>query len=125
METFFVVFYISQVNTYIQCHVAVRRITTLHDLSLEISQNEGVKDFDDLKLGPISCHPLVGHYFAFPGGFEVCRITTEDVLNHMSDYLNKHPGKLQVEDFLSFISKARSLPSPQHLGVRVQSLGYK
>lgn len=96
----------------------------MHDLSLEISQNEGVKDFEDLKLGPISCHPLVGQYFAFPGGFKVCRIRTEDVLNHMSDYMNKHVGKIQVEDFLSFMTNAQSLPSPQHLGVRMQNFGY-
>ncbi|MCO5609952.1 hypothetical protein L7F22_064187 [Adiantum nelumboides] len=112
-----------KINTYIHCHVAVRRITTLHELSQEISENEGVKDFDDLKLGPLSYHPLVCQYFAFQAGVQVCKISTEDVLSHLSNYMNTHLGNIQLDDFLSFMSKARSLPSPQHLGVRLQSLG--
>lgn len=112
-----------KVNTYIHCHVAVKRITTLHDLSVEISQHEGVKDFDQLGLGPLPLHPLIVEYFAPPVQYEICKITTADVLQHLSDHMNKNFGKIQVEDFLSFMMKARSLPSPQHLGVRIQSIG--
>mgnify|MGYP007132918696 FL=1 len=102
----------------------MRKITTLHDLSLEIAQNEGVQSFEDLGLGPISLLPLVGQYFAPAGGPEVHKITTEDVLNYLAEYTNKCNGKVDVEAFLSFISNSRSIPSPQHLCVRMQNFGY-
>ncbi|KAH7429492.1 hypothetical protein KP509_09G052400, partial [Ceratopteris richardii] len=112
-----------KINTYIHCHVAVRRITTLDELSLEITQNEGISNFEDLKLGPLSFNPLVGQYFAFPEGLDIHRISTEDVLSHMSDYMKKHPGNVEMDDFLAFITKARSVPSPQHLGIRLRNIG--
>ena len=113
-----------QVNSYIHCHVAVRKVTTLYDLSLEIAQNEGVQDFEYLGLGPISLLPLVIQYFSPAGGPELHKITAVDVLDYLAEYTKKCNGKVEVEPFLSSIAMLRSVPSPQHLGVRLQNFGY-
>ncbi|KAF3443747.1 hypothetical protein FNV43_RR13437 [Rhamnella rubrinervis] len=53
-----------KINAFIQCFFAVRRITSLHDLEVAICNNEAIRMFEELELGPILQHPLVQHYFS-------------------------------------------------------------
>ncbi|KAF5781236.1 hypothetical protein HanXRQr2_Chr11g0481111 [Helianthus annuus] len=45
----------AKVNSFIHCFVEVQKITSLHDLEIEICKSERVKSFEELKLklGPI------------------------------------------------------------------------
>ncbi|GJT02514.1 hypothetical protein Tco_0823683 [Tanacetum coccineum] len=54
----------AKVNSFINCFVAVQKITSLHELVLALCENEGIKSFEELELGPILRHPLVVHYFS-------------------------------------------------------------
>ncbi|BFI30056.1 hypothetical protein AXG93_2528s1220 [Marchantia polymorpha subsp. ruderalis] len=114
-----------KVNAFIHSHVAGKKITTLYDLSVDLTRDEGVKEFEDLGLGPLLCHPLVGHYFTPPVGAEVHKITAGEVIQLLSDYIGNlgKDTRVQIDNFLSFIQKERSLPSPQHLCIKIQSLG--
>jgi len=114
------------VNAFIHCHVAGKRITTLYDLGCDLIQEEGVSDFEDLGLGPLLCHPLVIRYFSPPVKGDVLTITTEEVIQHLADYLGE-PGcgtHVDINKFMVYLQKERKAPTPEHLGVRVQSLGY-
>ncbi|KAL2634648.1 hypothetical protein R1flu_006127 [Riccia fluitans] len=114
-----------KVNAFIHSHVAGKKITTLYDLSVDLTRDEGVKEFEELGLGPLLCHPLVGHYFTPPVGAEVHRITAGEVIQLLSDYIGNlgKDTRVQIDNFLGFIQKERSLPSPQHLCIKIQSLG--
>ncbi|PWA52302.1 histidine kinase-like ATPase, C-terminal domain-containing protein [Artemisia annua] len=75
----------AKVNSFINCFVAVQKITSLHDLVLAICENEGIKSFEELELGPILKHPLVVHYFSIgPDVTEICKITTEQIVAYLS-----------------------------------------
>ncbi|KAL3693177.1 hypothetical protein R1sor_006828 [Riccia sorocarpa] len=114
-----------KVNAFIHSHVAGKKITTLYDLSVDLTRDEGVKEFEELGLGPLLCHPLVGHYFTPPGGAEVHKITAGEVIQLLSDYIGNlgKDTRVQIDNFLGYIQKERGLPSPQHLCIKIQSLG--
>ncbi|KAH9288605.1 hypothetical protein KI387_032722, partial [Taxus chinensis] len=114
-----------KVNAFVQCYVAVRRITTLYDLSVDICRHEEVEDFERLGLGPLVRHPLIMHYFAPPEDIVTAfKITTEQIVSHLSVFLYKHHEKnKQVEEFLSFLAKKQKVSSPEQLCIHVRSLG--
>ncbi|KAM0064933.1 putative histidine kinase/HSP90-like ATPase superfamily [Helianthus debilis subsp. tardiflorus] len=112
----------AKVNSFIHCFVGVQKITSLHDLEMAICESEGVKSFEELKLGPILKHPLVVHYFSVgPDVTEVCKITTEQIVAYLSK-LPRKKGKTTVDELLDSIAKKRKI-SRENLCVRIQSLG--
>ncbi|KAL3507314.1 hypothetical protein ACH5RR_032696, partial [Cinchona calisaya] len=115
----------AKINTFIHCYVGVRKVTTLYDLELAICKNEGVGLFDELELGPLVRHPLVIHYFSVsPDAKEVFRITSEDIISYLHEFLNTHRCKeVKVDELLDFIAEKRSNTSREKLNVRIQSLG--
>ena len=116
----------TQINSFIHCYVGVRKVTTLYDLELAICKNEGVGLFEELELGPLVRHPLVVHYFSvIPDVKKVFRITSEDIISYLHEYLKTHQGKeVKVEALLDFIAEKQSQTSREKLNVRIQSLGY-
>ncbi|CAA6667060.1 unnamed protein product [Spirodela intermedia] len=102
-----------KVNAFIHCFVGVWRITSLHDLDAAICKNEGIEQFDALRLGPLLQHPLVFHYFSIPPDTtEVPKITADEIICCLSSY-----------EFLSFLMERYSVSTKEKLGVRIQSLG--
>lgn len=93
---------------------------------MAICKNEGIKKFEELELGPFLRHPLVLHYFSVNCDVtEVFKITTRGIIVYLSEYLDTHKKKdINVDEFLNFIAKKRSLASKEKLGVRIQNLGY-
>lgn len=116
----------AKINSFIHCYVGVRKVTTLYDLELAICKNEGVGLFEELELGPLVRHPLVVHYFSvIPDVKEVFRITSEDIISYLHEYLKTHQGKeVKVEALLDFIAEKQSKTSREKLNVRIQSLGW-
>ncbi|PWA40966.1 hypothetical protein CTI12_AA557850 [Artemisia annua] len=113
----------AKVNSFINCFVAVQKITSLHDLVLSICENEGIKSFEELELGPILKHPLVVHYFSIgPDVTEICKITTEQIVAYLSIVPRRRKKTIMVDDLLEFIAKKRK-KNRENLCIRIQSLG--
>lgn len=115
-----------QINAFIHCFVAVRRITSLHDLEVAICNNEAIGKFEELGLGPFLRHPLVQHYFSVNSDTtEVFKITSEEIIALLCEFMDTCKNKdIKVDEFLYFISKKRSVSGKEKLGIRIQSLGY-
>lgn len=113
-----------QINAFIQCFVAVRRICSLYDLEVAVCENEGIEKFEELGLGPLVRHPLVLHYYSVKSDtLEVYKITSDEIISLLSKYMDTNK-EIKVEDFLDFIVKKRSVASKEELGIRIQSMGY-
>ncbi|CAM6113575.1 unnamed protein product [Calypogeia fissa] len=114
----------SRVNLFIQSYLSARKIATLYDLGYDLASEEGVNDYEDLGLGPLLCHELVIQNFSPPVGVEMNKITAMDVIQHLADWIDDHPKDvLKVESFVSYVASQLSLASPEHLLIRIQSLG--
>ncbi|MFS7913841.1 hypothetical protein Hanom_Chr02g00146491 [Helianthus anomalus] len=88
---------------------------------MAICESEGVKSFEELKLGPILKHPLVVHYFSVaPDVTQVCKITSEQIVAYLS-ILPRKDRKTTDDDLLGFIAK-RMKKTRGHLCIRIQSL---
>lgn len=103
----------------------------MYELEEAICKSEGVRIFEELKLGPFLRHQLVMHYFSVNSYLtEVIKITYDDVITLLAEFMGIHKIKkdkkkdVKIEEFLDFIAKTRSLGSKERLGVRVQNLGY-
>ncbi|KAG7028754.1 hypothetical protein SDJN02_09935, partial [Cucurbita argyrosperma subsp. argyrosperma] len=116
-----------KINSFIHCFVGVRRITTLYELEKAICKNEGVNQFEELRLGPFLRHPLVLHYFSVNSEVtEVFNIKSEEIVTLLSKFMDVDACRnkdITVEDFLDFISRKRSIKKREMLGIRVQNLG--
>jgi hypothetical protein len=111
-----------QINANIHAHVAAKRITTLHDLGCELTQEEGVSKFEDLGIGPLLLHPLVVRYFTPPD--EVLSITTEEVMQDLADYIgDTNYNRVEMDEFMGHLQRMHKAPTRLHLGVRIQTLG--
>ncbi|WCJ33174.1 Histidine kinase- DNA gyrase B- and HSP90-like ATPase family protein [Euphorbia peplus] len=114
-----------KINAFIHCFVGVRRITSLYDLEVAICENEGIERFEELGLGSILRHPLVVHYFLVSSDVtEVAKITTEDIILSLHEYMTTCSKKdVIIDEFLDFVAKKRSAKGKGNLGIRIQSLG--
>ncbi|XP_073128056.1 protein NO VEIN [Henckelia pumila] len=114
-----------KINTFIHCFVAVRNITSLYDLEVEICKSEGIERFEELELGPLIRHPLAMHYFSVTSEVtDVYRIGTQELITYLCDFVDAHERKrLRVDSFLDFISQKQSVNGREKLCVRVQDIG--
>lgn len=115
-----------KINAFIHCFVAVRRITSLYDLEVAICESEGIAQFEELGLGPLVRQPLAVHYFSVTSDvIEVYRITTEEIISYLSEFIDTHKKKdIKVDTFLDFICEKKSVSGRQKLCVRAQNFGY-
>jgi len=106
--------------------VAVQRITTLYDLEVAILRNEGVEQFEELDLGPLVKHPLIIHYFSIsPDVSEVFRITSVEIISFLAEYMDADKRRrVEIDEFLNFITEKKSIGTTEKLSVRIQSLGF-
>jgi hypothetical protein len=75
---------------------------------LAICENEGIKSFEELELGPILKHPLVVHYFSIgPDVTEICKITTEQIVADLKILTLRTKKAITVDDLLEFIAMKR------------------
>lgn len=118
-------FVVCQVNTFIHCYVAARKIVSIHDLEVEICKNEGIGQFEELGLGPFLQHPLVAHYFFVPADLsKVPKLSSEEIISCLQKFIDNSKEKVTAESFLDYLAEQKSVSGKEKLGVRVQSLGY-
>ena len=102
----------------------------MYDLEVAICKYEGVDSFEKLELGPLLRHPLVLHYFSLNSDVtKVFKITSKEVCSLLWKFMDKkkksknHDDAVQIEEFLDFVAKKRSVASKLELCLRIQSLG--
>ncbi|XP_051130076.1 protein NO VEIN [Andrographis paniculata] len=115
----------AKINAFIHCYVGARNITSLHDLEMAICEREGIEMFEELQLGPLVRHPLANHYFSVSSdAAKVYRIRTEEIITYLYEFIDLHKKKeLEVDFFLDFMLKKKSVSCKEELGIRIQNLG--
>lgn len=98
----------------------------MYDLEVAVCESEGVKQFEELELGPLVQHPLGVHYFSLTSNVtKVYRIRTEEIIGYLCQFIDTHKKKeIKVDTFLDFICKKQSVSGWEKLCVRVQDLRY-
>jgi hypothetical protein len=115
-----------QVNTFIHCYVAARKIVSVYDLESEICKNESIGQFEELGLGPFLQHPLVAHYFSVPADLSlVPKLSSDEIINWLQKFMDNSKKKITVENFLDYLAEQKSVSGKENLGVRIQSLRYE
>ncbi|KAK4489070.1 hypothetical protein RD792_004864 [Penstemon davidsonii] len=114
-----------KISAFIHCFVAVRRISSLYDLEVEICEREGIRRYEELELGPLLRHPLVVQYFAVTSDVtEVYKIRTEEIISYLIEFMEIHTKKdVKVDTLMDFITKKQSVSRREKLCVRIQNLG--
>ncbi|KAK8965563.1 hypothetical protein KSP40_PGU007311 [Platanthera guangdongensis] len=113
-----------KVNAFIHCFVCARKIASMHELEISICQNEGVRQFEELGLGPFLQQPLVKDYFTYSSDLnEVFKITSVDIVLSLQKFMSKFKKKISAEKFLRFLADQKSI-SKDKLGVRIQDLRF-
>ena len=94
----------------------------MYDLEVAICKYEGVDSFEKLELGPLLRHPLVLHYFSLNSDVtKVFKITSKEVCSLLWKFMDKkkkskkHDDTVQIEEFLDFVAKKRSVASKEEL----------
>lgn len=95
-------------------------------MEIAICKSESVEKFEQLEFGPFLRHPLVLHYFPVNADMAVFKITSEEIVSYLVEFMEIHKKtkNVQVEQLLDFIAKKRSVSGREKLGVRIQNLGY-
>ncbi|KAL5988601.1 hypothetical protein ACLOJK_026699 [Asimina triloba] len=119
------ILFVSQVNACIHCFVGAWRITSLYDLEVAICKNEGVKQFEQLRMGPLLRHPLIEHYFLVASyATDILKIISEVIIACLADFMDTCGDKvIRAEAFLDSLAKKWEVDGKERLGVRIQSLG--
>ncbi|URD78455.1 hypothetical protein MUK42_02484 [Musa troglodytarum] len=113
-----------KISAFIHCFLGARRITSLYDLEVAVCKNEGIERFEELGLGPLLRHPLVEHYFSVASDVtDIFKITTEEIIDSLKTFIEKHKKTIMVEEFLDFLAEKKLVSSKEKLCVRIQSLG--
>ena len=115
-----------RVSSYIQAYCSIFTISSYYDLKeclQEFTPETG--NFLDLNLGPLSKQPLVHKYFKLPKDYKVPKITGAQVWMHLKDFMTDRDlwtGQVDLNEFITYLKKTYEVPTPYHLGIRVQSL---
>ena len=103
----------------------VRSVSTLHELGKYLaSLYPEAKDYQDLKLGPLVKHPLVYDHFRFPSNLDPPEITTLKVMKYLKLFMTKNgwSNKVDMTEFLEYLTKQMSCETPYELGVKIGSV---
>ncbi|CAI9734952.1 Hypothetical predicted protein [Octopus vulgaris] len=117
---------VCKVNAYIQAFVTVRSVCTLKELEecIALYVNES-NSFQSLKLGPLHKMQIVFDLFKFPPGEDSFpELSTMDVLDNIRNFLNENNWykKHEMQEVMTFLTKAFHCSDPFHLGIRLRSL---
>ena len=102
-------------------------ISTLYELNQSLSDLFLKSDFEELNLGPLLKQPVVYDMFKAPQGLpQVPHVTTIQILKHLENYMDKEDlwrKKVDLEEFMEYLSEEYQCGTPFELGVRIQSIG--
>lgn len=128
---------VQEVGNAIQVVFATAHVVTLHEPEAQIRRSNtnfvGVRSFDELRLGPLRAHPEVARQFKAEAQAEALasaqppQLTAEDVIQHVSEWLQKHCEEqpagtwLDVPLVLAKLAERHNVPTAAALGVVIRS----
>jgi hypothetical protein len=100
-------------------------VCTLHELDKYLaSLFSEARAYEDLKLGPLTKHPLVYEYFKFPSNLDPPEITTLKVMRYLKQFMHKNGwiNKVDMPEFLEHLKEQMSCETLYELGVKIDSV---
>ncbi|XP_041818606.1 protein NO VEIN isoform X2 [Chelmon rostratus] len=116
-----------EVNMFIESTEAVTSICTLYELGQSLAGLKDKKHYEELNLGPLCKLPLVHRMFKIDSNTkddDIHQIETIDILKQLRIFrkqLNK--PKVDLPEFMKYLSDQYNCDSPYELGVRIHSIG--
>uniref|UniRef100_A0A1A7X528 HTH OST-type domain-containing protein n=2 Tax=Iconisemion striatum TaxID=60296 RepID=A0A1A7X528_9TELE len=116
-----------EVNMFIEATEAISSICTLYELGQALAGLKDKKHYEELNLGPLCKLPLVQRMFKIDSNTkddEIHEIQTVDILKQIRIFRKKTTKqKLDLAEFLQFLSDHYHCDSPYELGIRILSFG--
>lgn len=116
-----------RVEELIKLFCLLSPITSIHELQQAIASSEGVQHYEELCLGPILKHPAVQQCFRPPQDLQAApEISLYNIMSSLQQCLHQHrrrnkESRVELVDFLEFMQHNLSLPSKEHLCIRIKS----
>uniref|UniRef100_A0A1A8UKW3 HTH OST-type domain-containing protein n=1 Tax=Nothobranchius furzeri TaxID=105023 RepID=A0A1A8UKW3_NOTFU len=116
-----------EVNMFIEATEALSSICTLYELGQALAGLKDKKHYEELNLGPLCKLPLVNRMFKIDSNTkddEIHEIQTVDIIKQIRIFWRKTTTqKLDLAEFLKFLSDHYHCDSPYELGIRILSFG--
>lgn len=113
-----------RVEELIKLFCILSPFTSIHEMEQAIISSEEVHNFEELCLGPILKHPIVQQHFKPPHDLKkVPEISYYDIMSSLKNCMqqNRRGPILQLDAVLEFMQKKFSVPSKEHLCIRISS----
>ncbi|XP_051774757.1 uncharacterized protein LOC114665152 isoform X2 [Erpetoichthys calabaricus] len=117
-----------EINIFIESIEAVRTVCTLYEVGECIAALKAKKHFKELNVGPLCKIPLIHKMFKVPSTLkdeDIVEIETVDIIKNLRAFMRKQKGykcKVDLPEFMKFISDQYKCDSPYDLGIRIQSI---
>ncbi|XP_039595107.1 protein NO VEIN [Polypterus senegalus] len=117
-----------EINIFIESIEAVRTVCTLYEVGECIAALKAKKHFKELNVGPLCKIPLIHKMFKVPSTLkdeDIVEIETVDIIKNLRVFMRKQKGykcKVDLPEFMKFISDQYKCDSPYDLGIRIQSI---
>ncbi|ETK79908.1 hypothetical protein F441_14516 [Phytophthora nicotianae CJ01A1] len=119
-----------RVWTFVTCFMQSRRINTLFECHQAFLQHEGLRSFNELKLGNSFLHTeAVQHLYHSPRA--VLTVTTRDVLTTLRQFEEmlghdafRASSHIDLNEFLQFLAQQFRQPNAQAMGVAIDPNGF-
>ncbi|XP_032358201.1 protein NO VEIN isoform X1 [Etheostoma spectabile] len=118
---------IREINMFIESTEAVTSICTLYELGQSLAGLKDKKRYEELNLGPLCKLPLVHRMFKIDSNTkddDIHQIETIDILKQIRVFRKQqNKPKVDLAEFMKYLSDHYSCESPYELGIRIHSLG--
>ncbi|XP_017271683.1 protein NO VEIN isoform X2 [Kryptolebias marmoratus] len=116
-----------EINMFLEATEAVTSICTLYELGQSLAGLKDKKRYEELHLGPLCKLPLIHRMFKIDSNTkddEIHEIQTVDILKKIRIFRrSSSKPKLDLAEFLQYLSDHYNCDSPYELGIRIHSFG--
>ncbi|KAF1374253.1 hypothetical protein PFLUV_G00248000 [Perca fluviatilis] len=118
---------IREINMFIESTEAVTSICTLYELGQSLAGLKDKKHYEELNLGPLCKLPLIHRMFKIDSNTkddDIHQIETVDILKQIRVFRKQqNKPKVDLAEFMKYLSDHYNCESPYELGIRIHSLG--
>ncbi|XP_034717175.1 protein NO VEIN isoform X2 [Etheostoma cragini] len=118
---------IREINMFIESTEAATSICTLYELGQSLAGLKDKKRYEELNLGPLCKLPLIHRMFKIDSNTkddDIHQIETIDILKQIRVFRKQqNKPKVDLAEFMKYLSDHYSCESPYELGIRIHSLG--
>ncbi|KAJ0016243.1 hypothetical protein NQD34_014533 [Periophthalmus magnuspinnatus] len=119
---------IREVNMFLEATASVSCVCTLYELGQALAALKDKKRYEELNLGPLCKLPLVHRMFKINSNTkddDIQQIKTVDILQHLRNFRRMNANnriKIDLADFMKYLSDQYNCDSPYELGIRIHSV---